>query len=99
MQDSPHFASQCALARQNGAEVHALRLKSITDKVETGELTPEQARVMSSNLIWFASKLNPGYWGDKIQTENKTSITVQVEYGSAPSLPEPAIDAEYSESE
>ena len=96
---SPDLASKCALARQIGAEHHTLKLQEITRRVEDGTLTPEQARVISSNLIWFASKLNPKVYGDKLQTENNHKITVQVEYSSSPSLPDSVIDAEFSEPE
>lgn len=64
--DDKHFAWQCARAREAAGGVAADRLLEINRKVESGELEAAAANVISGNLKWIASKLNPRTYGDKI---------------------------------
>ena len=59
------FATKCARAREFQAEISDDKLIEIVQKVESGELTSDQARVMSSILQWRAAKLLPKRYGDK----------------------------------
>lgn len=93
------FRQRYASARQNQAHSFVERIDQLTDQMLNREITTEQCRVAIDALKWTASKRLATVYGDKLQTENSTKITVQVEYGSSPSLPSGIIDAEIVDTE
>lgn len=83
--DDAQFKSDVREATLMGAEVDADRLQEITDKVEAGELTPEQARVMTSTIQWMLSKRLRNVYGDTVKVEQAGVVEVKVSYADAPS--------------
>lgn len=59
------FATRCARARTAQGDLMDDRILDTVNKVESGELSSDQARVMLSGLQWRASKLEPKKYGDK----------------------------------
>ena len=93
------FATKCVRAREIQADLNDDKLIDVVNKLESGELTPEQARVMSSILQWRASKLLPKKYGDRLNVDQQGEVKVLVSYGlpSAPALGEGVIEAEVVE--
>jgi hypothetical protein len=65
--DDADFASRCARARELQAEVMDEKILSVADRVETGEMDPNSARVVLSAYQWRAAKLAPKKYGDMIK--------------------------------
>jgi hypothetical protein len=65
------FATKCARARDEQADLMDDRILDIADKTERGEIDPAAARVVISALQWRASKLKPKKYGDKIELSGK----------------------------
>lgn len=61
----PEFQTKCAQARIAQADSIDDRIGGVIDKVESGELPPDAARVMLSGLQWRAEKKNPKVYGSK----------------------------------
>jgi hypothetical protein len=53
-------------AKKAQAQYHADRVAEISDKVESGLIDPQSARISSDNRKWIASKLDPSVYGDKV---------------------------------
>ena len=63
-------------AKKAQAQLHAERIASIADEVESGKLDPASARVSSDNRKWVAARLDPATYGDKVQADiNLTDVT------------------------
>ncbi len=71
--------NQYARAMEIRADWHAQRIEDIADRVESGELAPDQARVAIDARKWTASKLRPKVYGDKLQVDQDTTLRVVVE--------------------
>lgn len=67
--EDDEFSAKCARAREAQGEFMAEKLEEINEKVESGKLDPQSAKVISSNLQWTASKLASKKYGDKQQIE------------------------------
>ena len=74
-----HLANQYARAMFVRAEVHAERIEQVVNKVESGELKPDQGRVMADTLKWIASKLNPRRYGDKVMSEVDMTLRISID--------------------
>lgn len=59
------FAAKYARARLSQADLMDDRILETIAKIESGELTPEQGRVIIAALQWRAAKLEPKKYGDK----------------------------------
>lgn len=71
----PEFATECARARLNTADLMDEKVMEVVEKVESGELEPDAAKVMLSGIMWRASKLDPSRYADN----NKgTSVNVSL---------------------
>ena len=98
LREDLEFRAEYARARQIQADTMDELILQQAHRVLRGEISPEQARVAIGAFQWRAMKLSPTVYGDKLQTENSTKITVSVEYSNTPSLPsESIIDAEVIE--
>lgn len=60
----PVFATKCARAREEQAEVMDERVLDVANRTEAGTLAPDAARVVLSALQWRAAKLKPKKYGD-----------------------------------
>jgi len=69
MRNSDEFATKCARARDEQADLMDDRILEVAQKVEDGALEPKAGSVVISALQWRASKLKPKKYGDKLQTE------------------------------
>lgn len=70
MDRDPAFATKCARAREEQADLMDDRILEIADKVECGELDPKAASVVMSALMWRAAKLKPKRYGDAKRLEH-----------------------------
>lgn len=61
-QDDPDFSNKFAQARQEGIHLAVDKL----DTVHEAHPDPQVARIVSDNIKWKASKLNPGTYGDRL---------------------------------
>ncbi len=79
------FATKCAQARNEQADLMDDRILEVVNKCEDGLIDPHAAKVVISGLQWRAMKLKPKKYGDKIahvgDAENpmQTKITVGTE--------------------
>ena len=53
-----------ARARERRAERHAERIETLADKVESGEIDPQAARVSIDARKWVAARLDPSRWAE-----------------------------------
>lgn len=60
------FRDNYARAREDRADWRADKIDDICEKVETGELDPQAARVIIDSLKWQAGKEKPKVYGDKV---------------------------------
>jgi hypothetical protein len=74
--DDADFASRCARARELQAEVMDEKILSVADRVETGEMDPNSARVVLSAYQWRAAKLAPKKYGEKIETTHQVGESI-----------------------
>lgn len=63
------FADKYARARDDQADYKAEEIESIADRVLSGELRPDAARVAIDAKKWTAAKLRPKRYGDKVEQE------------------------------
>jgi hypothetical protein len=71
------FATKCARARAEQADLMDDRILEIANKLEAGEMAPDVARVALSALQWRASKLQPKKYGDKQHVEHSGVIALE----------------------
>lgn len=64
----PRF-EEYQLAKHTRANQFAERMLEMVDKVEAGELTPQQASMMIKTLTWLAARLDPKRWTDRLQID------------------------------
>ena len=67
-----------ARAREQQADRFFEEVSDIRDKVEHGSYEAHQARIIFDILRWQAGKLKPSKYGEKLQVEQDTAITIQV---------------------
>ena len=78
MSSKPDFANRIARAREGGqADFLFDDMARIERGVESGEITPDAARVLISSKQWRAAKLAPKKYGDKTIVESKATVNVQ----------------------
>ena len=61
----PEFATKCACARDEQADLMDDKIIECVDALEKGSMQPDVGRVILSALQWRASKLKPKKYGDK----------------------------------
>ena len=72
----PEFAEQYARAKTDSGDSDADKIEEIAERVLSGELEPQQARVAIDAYKWTAGKKRPKKYGDKIQQE----VTGRLDY-------------------
>ena len=64
MESDDAFATKCARARDEQADLMDDRILEVTNRTESGDLAPDAARGVLSGLQWRAAKLKPKKYGD-----------------------------------
>lgn len=59
VKDTGGFALAYARAREAQGHVHAMEIEEINDKIERGDLDPQQGRVIAENKKWLAERTAP----------------------------------------
>lgn len=79
MDKSEEFATKCARARDEQADLMDDRILEVAEQVLRGEMEPDAARVGISALQWRASKLKPKKYGDSttIKGDKDNPLTIQ----------------------
>lgn len=71
---------QYARAREAQGDIYAERIDDVRDKVESGELAPDQARVMIDALKWQAAKFHRNRYGEKVELTGDPERPVEVRH-------------------
>ena len=74
LMDDPELSDQYARARERRADARAERIDDICEKVETGTLGPNEARVIIDAEKWQAGKENSKRYGDRIQVDGDMTV-------------------------
>lgn len=62
--NKPEHADAYARARERRAARHAEKIETLADRVETGDIDPQAARVSIDARKWIAARLDPGRWAE-----------------------------------
>ena len=71
----PDFVDNYARAKEDSGDADQDKLDEIAEKVLSGEIEPQAARVAADIIKWSASKKKPKKYGDRIHTEHSGNIT------------------------
>ena len=74
MEADAAFATKCARAREEQADVMDERILDVANRTEAGELPPDAARVVLSALQWRAAKLKPKKYGERQTVEHEGAV-------------------------
>ena len=77
MDENPEFASQCARARALQVDSLVDDMADIEDRVLTGEIKPDAARVVLDSQRWRAIKIAPQKYGDKTNVSHTGTVRVE----------------------
>lgn len=70
VRDNPIFAANYARAREAQAEYYAAEIIQIADTTED----PQKARLQIDARKWYASKIHPKGFGDKLEIDQTTRV-------------------------
>lgn len=70
------FSEHYARARERRADARAERIDDICQKVESGELKPDAARVIIDAEKWQAGKENAKRYGDRLQLDADMNVNM-----------------------
>ena len=76
--DSPERAEAWKAAKSQAADRFADVVAETIGQVKDGTLDPNQAKVISSNAQWLASRMAPAKWGDRIQVDAQVLDVTQL---------------------
>ena len=68
----PERAELWKEAKQQAADRYADEVAETIQSVKSGKLGPNEAKVISANAQWLASRMSPARWGDRIQVDQTT---------------------------
>jgi hypothetical protein len=71
LNSEPEFAMCYSLAMENRGQVYADKISELVERVVTGDIDPNAARVAIDALKWTSSKLAPKRFGDIHRMEVK----------------------------
>lgn len=71
---------QYARAREAQGDIYAEQIDEVREKVESGELAPDQARVMIDALKWQAAKFHRTRYGEKVELTGDPERPVEVRH-------------------
>lgn len=69
MQKDEEFRNHYTRAKEESGDADQDKLDEIAEKVLTGEIDPQAARVAADIIKWSASKKKPKKYGDRIQQD------------------------------
>lgn len=72
------FRTKYARAREAQADVLFDGMATIEDKVATGDLKPDAARVILDSQRWRAEKLKPKAYGAKVDVNHRGNVGLEV---------------------
>ena len=75
MDERSEFQTRCARAREAQAEFMDHRILGVADRVESGDLDPQAAKVVLSALQWRAAKLNPRRYGERLEVDSRLAVS------------------------
>lgn len=76
MQKNEEFRNHYVRAKEESGDADQDKLDEIAEKVLTGELDPQAARVAADIIKWSASKKKPKKYGDRVETHHTGAIGV-----------------------
>lgn len=101
LREERDFASSYTHAHDNRADTLADEIIEIVDEVQFGTMEEiAAARLRTDARKWIAAKLKPSKWGERIEVENKGSITFNLAalnrtaVGTIPHNPTDTVDVE-----
>ena len=71
------FQQNYARAREDQGDAYADRIDDVADRVLTGEIDPQAARVAIDALKWSAGKRLPKKYGDKLGLDVNGAIKIE----------------------
>lgn len=77
MDENPEFGTQCAHARVRQVDSLVDDMADIEDRVLTGEIKPDAARVVLDSQRWRAIKVAPQKYGDTKNVNVGGTITIE----------------------
>ena len=77
MDENPEFCAQCAHARAIQVDALVDDMADIEDRVLTGEIKPDQARVVLESQRWRAIEGAPQKYGDRTSVDHAGTIQVK----------------------
>ena len=72
--EDAEFSDQYTRARERRADARAERIDEICERVDTGELKPDAARVIIDAEKWQAGKENAKRYGDRLQLDGDMNV-------------------------
>jgi len=89
MDERPEFGTQCARARVRQVDSLVDDMADVEERVLSGELKPDQARVVLESQRWRAIKVAPQKYGDKTSVDHTGTVRVeQVEWNVIETQPQ-----------
>ena len=79
MQKDEDFRSHYVRAKEESGDADQDKLDDIAERVLTGELDPQAARVAADIIKWSASKKKPKKYGDRLDLGNAGGQPLKIE--------------------
>lgn len=76
--NDPQFSAIHARARELQAEAQAERMEEVEEKVISGEIDPNAARVVLGSMQWRTERMAPKRWGSKVEHAVTGELTHKV---------------------
>lgn len=76
LMNDPDFCAAYQRAREIRADARSERIDDITERVETGDLGPLEARVIIDAEKWQAAHEQPKRYGDRLQLDGDMTISM-----------------------
>ena len=76
MQKNEEFRNHYVRAKEESGDADQDKLDEIAERVLTGELDPQAARVAADIIKWSASKKKPKKYGDRVETHHTGAISI-----------------------
>lgn len=77
MDEHPEFGTQCARARVRQVDSLVDDMADIEERVLSGEIKPDAARVVLDSQRWRAIKVAPQKYGDKTSVDHTGTVRVE----------------------
>lgn len=74
----PEFSEQYARSRVDQGHTIYGEICEVEEKVASGEMNPNQGRVLIDSKKWRAARMEPRVYGDKVRVETDSVISINV---------------------